>query len=364
MNRKERRSAEKKNRTGGKRSGAVEQSVARAIAAIQGGNLEEGEAILSEVRRKEPGNVEAKHHLGMILARTGRADAGIALLREAVEANPREALYWNNLAASCLAVQRSAEAAEAAKKATELDPHYVMAWENLGFARRDLRQPDSAVAAFAEAARLRILDASTLRSWAACLLELGRYQAAAEKAREALAADPKAADALSTLGLALMQQARDDEARAALMQSLEINPENPAAAISYGRLLLRQPDGRDSGLRWLRRATSIVPRSAPAWRILAEALFRADLKEEAAAAIDRAAKLAPADSAIAALQGKIGGSTAAAPEPTAMPAPGLDDLVVSISTAMPAPQVAPAPAKPAGEGADPVFDLSVLKIGE
>src|SRR5712671_5131262 len=104
MNRKERRGAEKKNRSGGKRSGAVDQSVARAITAIQGGNLEEGETILNEVRRKQPGNVEAKHQLGMILARTGRADTGIALLREAVDASPREALYWNNLAASCLAV--------------------------------------------------------------------------------------------------------------------------------------------------------------------------------------------------------------------------------------------------------------------
>jgi Flp pilus assembly protein TadD len=363
MNRKERRSADKKSRSVGKRSGAADQSVARAITAIQHGDLAEGEAILDELRRKQPGNVEAKHHLGMILARTGRADAGIALLREAVDASPTEALYWNNLAASCLAVQRSAEAAEAAKKATELDAGYVMAWENLGFAKRDLRQPEEAVAAFAAAARLQTLDASTQRSWAACLLELGRYDAAVEKARDALRSDPHAPDVLGTLGLALMQQGKDDEARTALKQSLEIDSENPAAAISYGRLLLRQPDGRENGLRWLRRATSIVPRSAPAWRILAEALFRADLKEEAATAISRAAQLAPSDPAIAALQSRIGG-TAASAAPAAIP--DLDDLVVSVSTsdAGALPAKIPTPAKPAGEGAGPVFDLSVLKIRE
>jgi tetratricopeptide (TPR) repeat protein len=184
-----------------------------------------------------------------------------------------------------------------------------------------------------------------------------------------LRSDPHAPDALGTLGLALMQQGKDDEARSALKQSLEIAQDNPAAAISYGRLLLRQPDGRENGLRWLRRATSIVPRSAPAWRILAEALFRAELLDEAAAAIDRAAKLAPGDPAIAALQSRITGGGGASTKSAVMPAaiPGLDDLVVSISTAAPAvppPAKTPVPAKPEGEGTGPVFDLSVLKIRE
>jgi tetratricopeptide (TPR) repeat protein len=184
-----------------------------------------------------------------------------------------------------------------------------------------------------------------------------------------LGSEPRAGTAVSCVGLGLFYIEYVRGGPSALKQSLEIAQDNPAAAISYGRLLLRQPDGRENGLRWLRRATSIVPRSAPAWRILAEALFRADLTEEAAAAIERAVKLAPADPAIAALQRRItgggGASIVSAAIPTAIP--GLDDLVVSISTAAPIappPAKTPVPAKPEGEGTGPVFDLSVLKIRE
>lgn len=367
MNRKERRAAAKQARSGrfGSNPDQAEEQVARAIAMVQGESFAEAEALLSEVRRRHPDNVEAKHQLGMLLSRTGRADEGIALVREAIAGRPGEALYWNNLAASCLAVQRVEEAAEAAEKAVGFDPSYAMAWENLGLARRDLRDAAGAAEAFARAAKLGELFGGSLRGWGACLAEIGEHAKAEEILRRLVQAEPEDSEGLALLGQVLEDQGRPGEAREAYAKSLDVDPNQLAAALNYGSLLVKDPGEVDAGLRWLRRSTSIAPRSAPTWRLLASALLNADRVEEAKEAIRQAARFAsPGDSEVAALQRRLkGGADGETVGPSAT-LPGQAPVSIAAGAGLEPVVGKPKPAPVSGDQRGAAFDLTILKIGD
>jgi tetratricopeptide (TPR) repeat protein len=347
MNRKERRAAAKQERSGG--MGASAAQLERAIGLAQAGDLAGAETVLDGIRKKDPNQPEVHHQLGMIYSRTGRTEAGLELLRRAVAARPEESLYWNNLAAACLAIERSQEAVDAAQKSLALDPKNFMAWQNLALGQRDLGDRAGAAEAFDRAAALGSLDASGLASWGECLGALGRFPEAESVVRRGLdmAGDDPAI--LSLLGWLLSEQGKNDEARETFRRSLELKADQFLAAFNYAILSLRANDGA-VGLRWLRRATSIDPKSAVAWRFLALELARQGLKDEALPVAERALRLAPDDAEIQKLVRKLKGG-----EEGDVPV-----ITIDFGDTMPeAPMVEPK----AFEGSG-VFDLSVVKIGK
>jgi tetratricopeptide (TPR) repeat protein len=351
MNRKERRAAAKQGRAGGT-SAAVAAKLEQAISFAQAGDLAQAEAVLESVRKSEPNLPELNHQLGMIYARTGRTEAGLALLRRAVEAKPMESLYWNNLAAASLAIERSQEAVEAAKKAIEIDPKNFMAWQNLALGQRDLGDRAAAVEAFDRASALGSFDAGTFASWGECLGAVGRFPEAESAVRRGLTAAPDDPAILSLLGWLLSEQGKGEEARDTFRRSLELKADQFLAAFNYAILSLRADDD-EVGLRWLRRATSIDPKSVAAWRTLALELARQDKKDEALPVAERTLRLAPDDAEIRNLIRQLKGEPEVA-APT---------FTIDFGEMTPAATVEPkAPeGKPlSGSG---VFDLSVVKIG-
>ncbi|MDQ7247153.1 tetratricopeptide repeat protein [Dongia sedimenti] len=351
MNRKDRRAAAKQERTGrGKTASAAK--IEEAISRAQVGDLAGAEALLEPLYKADPDQPEVSHQLGMIYARTGRTEAGLELLRRAVEARPEESLYWNNLAAACLAIERSQEAVDAVRKALALDPKNFMAWQNLALGRRDLGDRAGAVEAFDRASALGSLDAGSLASWGECLGVLGRFPDAEAVVRRGLdmAADDPAI--LSLLGWLLSEQGKSEEARETFRRSLELKPDQFLAAFNYAVLSLRADDN-EVGLRWLRRATSIDPKSVTAWRFLAIELARQNLKDEALPVAERTLRLAPGDTEIQNLVRKLkgGGEEIDA------------SFTIDFGEATPAATVVPKAPEPKALQGSGLFDLSVVKIG-
>lgn len=354
MNRKERRAAAKQDRAGGKGTSAAQLAkINQAIAFAQAGDLAQAESVLDGVRKNDPNQPEVNHQLGMIYARTGRTEAGLELLRKAVEAVPQESLYWNNLAAASLAIERSQEAVEAATKALALDPKNFLAWQNLALGQRDLGDRAAAVEAFDRAAALGSLDAGTLASWGECLGAVGRFPEAESVVRRGLTAAPDDPAILTLLGWILSEQGKSEEARDTFRRSLDLKADQFLAAFNYAILSLRAADD-EVGLRWLRRATSIDPKSAAAWRVLALELARQGLKDEALPVAERSLRLAPDDAEIQNLIRKLKG------EPEAEAATFTIDFGEMAPVATTVEPKAPEAKPLAGSG---VFDLSVVKIG-
>jgi tetratricopeptide (TPR) repeat protein len=355
MNRKERRAAAKQERGGRAKgiSAAQFAKIEQAIELVHADRLDEAEALLDQVRRADPNDPEAKHQIGMIYVRTGRAEAGIALLRQAAEARPTESLYWNNVAAACLAIERSQEAVDAARKALEIDRGNFMAWQNLALGLRDLGDHQSAAEAFDEAAKRGAMEPSSLAMWGESLGTLKRFVEAERVIRTALRAAPDDPAIITLLGWLQSELKDDAAARATFRQSLDLKPEQFLAAFNYGILSLRAGEA-ETGLRWLRRATSIEPKSAAAWRVLAVELVKHDLKEEALPVAERCLRLEPKDEAIARLVRQLKGEDEA---PAA-------SFTIDFDAPTPiGPQADRKEEKEESEDA-PILDLQILKIGD
>jgi tetratricopeptide (TPR) repeat protein len=357
MNRKERRAAAKQERSvrGKGLSAAQFAKIEKAIELVNADQLDEAEVLLDQVRRSDPNDPEAKHQIGMIYVRTGRADAGIALLRQAAESRPGESLYWSNLAAACLAVERSQESVDAARKALEIDRQNFMAWQNLALGLRDLDDHRGAIEAFDTAAGLGVMEPTALAMWGESLGGQGRFAEAERVIRRALDQTPDDPAIITLLGWLQVELKDDTAARATFRRSLDLKPEQFLAAFNYGVLSLRAGE-TETGLRWLRRATSIEPKSAAAWRVLAIELAKHHLEEEALPVAERCLRLAPKDDAIAKLIRRLKGEEEVAE-------------VASFSIDFDA----PAPIGPQAErkieeakAADeaPMLDLQIIKIGE
>ena len=114
---------------------------------------------------------------------------------------------------------------------------------------------------------------------------------------------PDHAEALSILGLALQVTGRPEEARRALVRSIELDPGSADAHYNLGELLARSGDPA-GGSRRFEACVAIDPAHEPAWRRLAE--LRADAGDDAAALIaaERAASLAPDDGLLAVAVGR------------------------------------------------------------
>lgn len=293
MNRQQRRAAAKTGKSAPQQS-VADNVVRKAIAAVQGGAVQEAAQAFDQVLERFPNHVEALHQKGMLLARTGNVEAGIPYLQRATSAQPNEALYWNNLAAACLLCERLDEARDAAQRAASLDPRYVMAWRNLGTAAGGLKQHAAAAEAFAKASALAPKDAEIWYQLAAARLEMGQRIDGLAALEQAVACAPANAEYLSSLGSALLQENRVGDAKIQLERAVAIEPDRFVAALNYGIALALQRD-YEPALRWLRRATSAGPRSAQAWGVLADTALSAGLRDEAHDAARRAAEFAPND---------------------------------------------------------------------
>ena len=122
----------------------------------------------------------------------------------------------------------------------------------------------------------------------------GDLNAAGDAFAAAAKAAPAFAEAHFNLGLVREEQGRMDEAIASLQKALALKPRlhggNLFLAVAYYRMSRFEP-----ALTAIRKETLAYPNDASAWMWLGVIRLGADQPEEAAAALDKAAQLAPAN---------------------------------------------------------------------
>jgi arylsulfatase A-like enzyme/Tfp pilus assembly protein PilF len=153
---------------------------------------------------------------------------------------------------------------------------YLSAQATPGSAQEDLPDPKEMIYTF----RTRYLRTKDL-------VFLGRYEEAAEAAREALRHDPLNNALYSSLGTALRGLGRPHEAGRAYCQALRIQPQSPRVWLGWGRALLRAGEP-DSAVWAHERSIALLPRSPDSWIGLGDARWVQGRPREAAAAYDSA----------------------------------------------------------------------------
>jgi Flp pilus assembly protein TadD len=143
------------------------------------------------------------------------------------------------------------------------------------------------------AVKLDPTSGTFMRNVGQILVDMSRYEPAAEAFRIATLLDPRDAKSHSAYGIALRHLERWDAATAASLRAIELDPTNADAFDNLAITLVVQSE-YDQALQLFREAIRLAPRSAMAWNNLGNFLgTMGGRTAEAAAAFRKALTLAP-----------------------------------------------------------------------
>lgn len=241
----------------------IRQSLQKALALQQSGQLGAAMAEYRKVLALDPQNFDALQLLGLACFQAGDPALAIDTLGKALKVNKAYAPAFNNRGLAHQALRNWAEAQRDFSKAIELAPNYAEAYgnrgnvlreqgrlaeaiadqkkaialnpnipelhNNLGLACKDANQWGAALACFERALSLRPPYLDALINRANTLKELGRLEEAVAGYDSVLRLKPDHAEALANRGDALRDLRRLDEAAASYRKAIAAKPDHVAA---------------------------------------------------------------------------------------------------------------------------------------
>lgn len=285
------------NRPAGNRPGQgadTQALLVRAVTLHQSGNVADAAPLYEQVLKRNAGQVDALHLLGLIKGQTGDLAGGMALIRRAIQGDGRQAAFHANLAGLLEAAGRWAEAAAAHAAAARLDPLAPDHARREGLAHAEAGQPEPAARAFLRRLALIPDHADAALGLGDALYDLGRLPPAAAWYGRAFALNPGLTLAAYNRGAALRDAGRTADALAAFRAAARTAPALVQAheqILALGHAEGDAPAARAAG----RSLLALAPDHAEAARILGAALARTGDRGTAAGWLARAAALRPLD---------------------------------------------------------------------
>ncbi len=256
LNRGQRRRAAKSS--AGQAGGEFQFAFANAVEHYRAGRLGEAQAILKKLQRRNPGNADVGHLLGVIALQSGRPGDAVSALRKAARADPDSAPILNVLGSALRRDNRLDAAAEALGRAVTVDPGFADAHYNLANVFKDLGRLDEAGAHYGQAISLDPGFADAHFNLAQVLRWLGQAEPAADHYEQALTLEPGKADIHNGLGVVLVDMARTEAAEAQFRKALALDPGLAEAHTNLAGVVAQQ--GRVAeAFELLKRALELDP---------------------------------------------------------------------------------------------------------
>lgn len=213
------------------RTFAIGASVAICYALLsvwQASYWRDEETLFAQCVWASPRSYIAHNKLGLAEQARGDLRAALVHYEQARELDPDYAVTYSNLAGAYRAQRRFDEAITQYRKALELSPRSYITNFNLGnIYFKDLKRLDEARPYFAETTRLNPNYAPAQLSLAAILLLQGDLRGALPPIEAALRLSPEDPEVHFTLGHALWQLGRRQEALAQFADAVRRNPTEP-----------------------------------------------------------------------------------------------------------------------------------------
>jgi len=269
-----------------------QQTLARAVAAHQAGNIAQAEFLYKMVLQADKKQFDALHMLGLIEAQRGDFAAGLIRIKDALRVRPNAPEALINLGRIQSELGDQAAAIATYKKALAADPKSALAHSNLSILLRQHGQHDEALIHCDAALKVTPNYADALSNRGNVLFDLGRFDEALTDYNKAVALAPTHAHAHLGRGNVFKELERHDDALIAYDRALASNPNLVDTWLARGELLfeLRR---YDEAFAAFNRARLLKPDSAEAWLDCGNALVELKRHDEAFGAYDRALALVP-----------------------------------------------------------------------
>jgi len=270
---------------------AIGQGLQLAALSLQAGRLADAESLYRGVLDLQPDHAGAHQALGGLLMRQGQPEAALPHYAAACAAAPQAGPHWLAVAECLIALQRNEEAAQVLDTAigAGLDDPQAAALLRQARPAADSSQGsgpaliDQAIEAARGAAALladiEALAALSVRKAAVrkprrkdesvpaellAPLNTQNWPALAAAARQLLAHKSLHSKAWHLLGMAYLQQDKNDAARVALKRASELMPDNPEVWDHLG-IAQRQAGEYAAAERCFRRSLALAPQRPDTW---------------------------------------------------------------------------------------------------
>jgi protein O-GlcNAc transferase len=256
------------------RSFPAQSSIERAQDMLSNGSPEEGVALLRQIVKTDPGNVQAHLMLGTALAVKGLRDESVEQITAAIKLVPNSADAYNRLGTVLSRFLETDAARNAFEEALELDPKLAAAHVNLALI---LAQADELSAAHEHLDLAIELEAGNEDAASAYFVRAmvwsaqGDNQNAIVELKHATQLRPDYAAAWSDLSQLLFSASDVSGALSAAERAVAIDPKEPAAQYQLGRIYLASGDSA-AALEHLKAAWSLGMEDKPTMYALSRAL--------------------------------------------------------------------------------------------
>jgi len=209
----------------------------------------------------KPESDQARNLLANILRESGKPAEALGAYQQVLAGNPTSARAYYNLGVSLTDVGRWQEAEKLFEEAIKIESNLAEAYGGLGLCALQRGEADRAIQLFIKARELGFKDPALSLNLSYAYLNKKDWQKAEEEARQAVNVQPGLATGYNSLGIALAQQNKLEEARIALERALKINPRDWQVLINLAMVeLSNQNESRALELFW--RALAVDPQNS------------------------------------------------------------------------------------------------------
>ena len=208
----------------------IEQAMEQGLASYREGNLQEAERLYRAILQVQPGHPAANHNLGLIALSANADEAALSLFQTALEISPGVEQFWLSYIDALIRLgllDSAAAVLERGKdigfKSENLEPMYSR------LAAATNRVPTSAVA-----------DAEVYRTLGVALKELGRLDEAEASYRKAISLKPDYVEAHFNLGNMLKKLNKLREAEDSYSHAIDLQPDFVPALMNRWELLFNR----------------------------------------------------------------------------------------------------------------------------
>jgi tetratricopeptide (TPR) repeat protein len=250
---------------------------------FQSGAYDTAKITYMKVLRLDQGNATAYARLGQIWLEEGAPLRAGAFLKQAEELSPADLDNRLRLARVYLSL---GETTQAKKRALAVLQQAPTKGEALVFLSEMARTPDDIRDTEQVIEKFHNKQTASYQLATANLALRKKNPAAAEKAvREAVALDPKSAEAHQAIAILNLYEKKPKEAAKELQIAAELAPLRSNIRIAYADYM-RQTEGGEKAIAFLRDLTAKAPDFLPAWTLLGRIAFNQKKYDEALAFLE------------------------------------------------------------------------------
>jgi len=152
------------------------EAILAAIQMMESGDAAGAEKHFKKILKSKPKNLDANINLAILYAQQAQFGRALRHLRTVVAQNDKIALAHHLTGDCLLGLRKPEESARAYQRAVNIDTKLSDCWFNLGLMRREIKELDSAVAAFKKVIELAPDFSKAHEQMGLTLIETGNYR--------------------------------------------------------------------------------------------------------------------------------------------------------------------------------------------